>query len=89
MCGCQARYGRDSQFVSHLPDSPRVRRQLIHLAFSGGFKTGAKGFQRHIWHCVRVTSRKYFGFSWRVRLAKQETLTPPGHLVSPLVFRGP
>ena len=24
-----------------------------------------------------------------VRLAKQETLTPPGHLVSPLVCRGP
>ena len=29
------------------------------------------------------------GHSLRVRLAKQETLTPPGHLVSPLVFRGP
>ena len=29
------------------------------------------------------------GHSWRVRLAKQETLTPPGHLVSPLVYRGP
>ena len=28
------------------------------------------------------------GHSWRVRLAKQETLTPPGHLVSPLVCRG-
>ena len=27
--------------------------------------------------------------SWRVRLAKQETRTPPGHLVSPLVCRGP
>ena len=27
--------------------------------------------------------------SWWVRLAKQETLTPPGHLVSPLVCRGP
>ena len=27
--------------------------------------------------------------SWRVRLAKQETLTPPGHLVSPLLCRGP
>ena len=27
--------------------------------------------------------------SWRVRLAKQETLIPPGHLVSPLVCRGP
>ena len=26
--------------------------------------------------------------SWRVRLAKQETLTPPGHLVSPLVLHG-
>ena len=25
----------------------------------------------------------------RVRLAKQETLTPPGHLVSPLICRGP
>ena len=29
------------------------------------------------------------GHSWRVRLAKQGTLTPPGHLVSPLVCRGP
>ena len=29
------------------------------------------------------------GHSWRMRLAKQETLTPPGHLVSPLVCRGP
>ena len=29
------------------------------------------------------------GHSWRVRLAKQETLTPPGHLVSPLVCRCP
>ena len=29
------------------------------------------------------------GHSWRVRLAKQETLTPPGHLVSTLVCRGP
>ena len=29
------------------------------------------------------------GHSWRVRLAKQETLTPPVHLVSPLVCRGP
>ena len=29
------------------------------------------------------------GHSRRVRLAKQETLTPPGHLVSPLVCRGP
>ena len=29
------------------------------------------------------------GHSWRVRIAKQETLTPPGHLVSPLVCRGP
>ena len=28
------------------------------------------------------------GHSWRVRLAKQESLTPPGHLVSPLVLRG-
>ena len=27
------------------------------------------------------------GQSWRVRLAKQETLTPPGHLVSSLVCR--
>ena len=29
------------------------------------------------------------GHSWRVRLATQETLTPPGHLVSPLICRGP
>ena len=29
------------------------------------------------------------GHSWRVRLAKQETLTPPGYLVSPLVCWGP
>ena len=28
------------------------------------------------------------GHSWRVRLAKQETLTPRRHLVSPLVCRG-
>ena len=28
------------------------------------------------------------GHSWRVRLAKQETLTTPGHLVSHLVCRG-
>ena len=26
--------------------------------------------------------------SWRVPLAKQETLTPPGHLVSPLICKG-
>ena len=29
------------------------------------------------------------GHSWRVRLSKQKTLTPPGQLVSPLVYRGP
>ena len=29
------------------------------------------------------------GHSWQVRLAKQETLTPPGHLASPLVCSGP
>ena len=29
------------------------------------------------------------GHSWRMRLAKQETITPPGHLVLPLVGRGP
>ena len=29
------------------------------------------------------------GHSWRVRPAKQETQTPPGHLVSPLVCRRP
>ena len=29
------------------------------------------------------------GHSWRVRLAKQEMLTPPGHLVSSLFCRGP
>ena len=29
------------------------------------------------------------GHSWRGRQAKQETLTPPGHLISPLVCRGP
>ena len=29
------------------------------------------------------------GHSWRVWLAKQETLTPSGHLVSPLVCRDP
>ena len=29
------------------------------------------------------------GHSWRVGLAKQETLTPPGYLVSPLFYRGP
>ena len=29
------------------------------------------------------------GHSWRVRLGKQETLTPPGYLISPLVCRSP
>ena len=29
------------------------------------------------------------GHSWRVRLAVLKTLTPPGHLISPLVCRGP
>ena len=29
------------------------------------------------------------GHSWRVQLAKQETLTAPGHLVSSMVCRGP
>ena len=29
------------------------------------------------------------GHSWRVRLDKQKTLTPPGHMVSHLVCRGP
>ena len=29
------------------------------------------------------------GHSCLVRLAKQETLTPPGHLVSPLICTGP
>ena len=29
------------------------------------------------------------GHSWRLLLAKQETLTPPGHLVSPLFYTGP
>ena len=29
------------------------------------------------------------GHSWRVRLDKQESLTPPGHLVSPLVCWDP
>ena len=38
---------------------------------------------------VLLTLSLFRGHSWRVRLAKQETLTPPGHLVSPLVFRGP
>ena len=37
----------------------------------------------------RDTSWNAWNHSWRVRLAKQETLTPPGHLVSPLVWRGP
>ena len=34
-------------------------------------------------------SNQHRGHSWRVRLAKQETLTSPGYLVSPLVSRGP
>ena len=42
---------------------------------------------------LNVLSRFYLcihgGHLWRVRRAKQETLTPPGHLVSPLVCRGP
>ena len=47
--------------------------------------------------CIQIARNKaYFngcplcrGLSWRVRLAKQETLTPPGYLVSSLVCRGP
>ena len=50
-----------------------------------------------VYHCVQLifadmcVSQNVLcrGHSWRVRLAKQETLTPPGHLVSPLVYRGP
>ena len=40
-------------------------------------------------HASFHTLSLYRGHSWQVRLAKQETLTPPGHLVSPLVCRGP
>ena len=43
-----------------------------------------------LWHFLySVGSQSHPGHSWRVRLAKQETLTPPGHLVSLLVCRGP
>ena len=53
-----------------------------------------------LWHFLYsvgphpVSSRHIYpllfrGHSWRVRLAKQETLTTPGHLVSPLVCRVP
>ena len=38
---------------------------------------------------VNCTSFNAGRHSWRVWLAKQETLTPTGHLVSPLVCRGP
>ena len=34
-----------------------------------------------------VNFREYSSTSWRVRLAKQETQTHPGHLVSPLIQR--
>ena len=40
--------------------------------------------QASIYTCTLSLCR---GRSWRVRLAKRETLTPPGHLVSPLVCR--
>ena len=38
------------------------------------------------YHIYRLLCR---GHSWRVPLAKQETLTPAGHPVSPLICRGP
>ena len=40
-------------------------------------------------HDMPVNTCIFVKLSWRVRLAKQGTLTPPGHLVSPLVCRGP
>ena len=45
----------------------------------------------HIFYIFQIINLFWYmyGHSWRVRLAKQETLTPPGHLVSPLVCRGP
>ena len=44
----------------------------------------------HIYIYIYIYTLKLCrGHSWRVRLAKQETLTPPGHLVSPLVCRDP
>ena len=41
------------------------------------------------WQASIYTLSLCRGHSWQVRLAKQETLTPSGHLVSPLVCRGP
>ena len=42
----------------------------------------------NVWRVSKVFKKSH-GHSWRVWLAKQETLTPPGHLVTPLVCRGP
>ena len=39
--------------------------------------------------CKLVNLNDCLDLGWRVRLAKQETLTLSGHLVSPLVCRGP
>ena len=41
-----------------------------------------------LWHFLYTLSLCRV-HSWRVRLAKPETLNPPGHLVSPLVCRSP
>ena len=44
----------------------------------------------HIQYQASIYTRSLCrGLSWRVLLAKPKTLTSPGHLVSPLVCRGP
>ena len=53
---------------------------LLHFLYSDGPHPVSS---LHIYPLLRC------GHSWRVRLAQQETLIPPGHLVSPLVCRGP
>ena len=42
-----------------------------------------------LWHFLYTLLNIRFAVSGIMRLAKQETLTPPWHLVSPLVCRGP
>ena len=63
----------------------------VHVLYFLHTKTHMLYLKSWIWYTIHTiyTLSLCHGHSWRVRLAKQETLTPPGHLVSPLVYRGP
>ena len=67
----------------------REPRLPIDLMFGTNNTTEKKNLQKYIESLKSKLLSLCRGHSWRVRLAKQETLTPPGHLVSPLVCRGP